>query len=505
MEKDITEKTMLASIAPDVIAKVPATLAKLYRLVPLEVQSGVLRVAISERGNVGTLRDLELILKMKVQGVTCELQYIEALLEQYYPEEAALLPRTDFFDRIPAEEALEEVEGLTRQTETFQLVNYLLSQAITLQASDIHIEPSSSGSQVRLRVDGLLHDFLFLPSKIAVVVVTQLKVMANLNTSERRLPQDGSIKIFLNKRMIELRVSTLPTIFGESMVLRVLNREAVSLDLTWLGMAGPHLDRFRSFLASPHGIILLTGPTGSGKTTTLYAALMELNHVGTKIMTTEDPIEYDVDGMMQIEINPEIGLTFASSLRAILRQDPDVIMVGEVRDIETAKVSIHAALTGHLVFSTLHTRDAPSAITRLMDMGIEPYLIADTLVGVVAQRLIRKICTACKEGSPVSPEEGLHLKAFHRVPDRLFYGKGCDACGMTGYRGRVGLYEMMRISPAIREMITEKQPLDLIRAVARREGMVTLREEGLRLAIEGITTLQVVLESTPLEQEGGIR
>jgi len=503
MEKDFKEKAALASISPDAIAKVPASLARLYRLIPLEVRAGVLRVAISDPANAGALRDLELSLKMRVQGVTCEPQYLDALLEQYYPEEAAVLPRSDFFDRILAEEVHEEVESLVSKPQILRLVQYLFSQAMTLQASDIHIEPSSSGSQIRYRVDGILHDFLFLPGKIALVVMTKLKVMADLNTSERRLPQDGSIKIFLNKRMIELRVSTLPTIFGESMVLRVLNREAVSLELVRLGMAGPHLDCFRNFLASPHGIILLTGPTGSGKTTTLYAALVELNTVGTKIITTEDPIEYDLDGIMQIEINPEIGLTFASSLRAILRQDPDIILVGEIRDIETAKVSIQAALTGHLVFSTLHTRDAPSAIARLMDMGVEPYLIADTLIGVVAQRLIRKICIQCKTASPADPGESLHLKELGLKSDQLFSGKGCDACGMTGYRGRVSLYEMMQISQEVREMITAKQPLDRIRNAARRSGMTTLREEGLRLVREGVTTLQEVLESTTLEKEGG--
>ncbi|TAK09374.1 MAG: type II/IV secretion system protein [Candidatus Manganitrophaceae bacterium] len=503
MEKSSGDRVERMTADIDAIAKVPASLARLYRLVPLEIRAGILRVATSDPANAGALRDLELSLKMKVQGVTCEPQYLDALLEQYYPEETAVLPRADFFDQILAEEVQEEVESLVSKPQILRLVHYLFSQAMTLQASDIHIEPSSTGSQIRYRVDGILHDFLFLPNKVALVVVTKLKVMADLNTSERRLPQDGSIKIFLNKRLIELRVSTLPTIFGESMVLRVLNREAVSLDLTRLGMAGTHLDRFRSFLASPHGIILLTGPTGSGKTTTLYAALVELNTVGTKIITTEDPIEYDLDGIMQIEINPEIGLTFASSLRAILRQDPDIILVGEIRDIETAKVSIQAALTGHLVFSTLHTRDAPSAIARLMDMGVEPYLIADTLIGVVAQRLIRKICVECKTDFPVGPTESLHLKEFGLISDCLFYGKGCDACGMTGFRGRVSLYEMMPISPEIREMITARQPLEQIRTAAHRTGMKMLREEGLRLVLEGITTLQEVLESTSFEKEAG--
>lgn len=503
MEKSSGDRVERITAEADAIAKVPASLARIYHLVPLEIRAGILRVATSDPVNAGALRDLELSLQMKVQGVTCEPQDLDALLEQYYPEEAAILPRADFFDRILAEEVQEEVESLVRKPQILRLVHYLFAQAITLQASDIHIEPSSTGSQIRYRVDGILHDFLFLPSKIALVVVTKLKVMADLNTSERRLPQDGSIKIFLNKRLIELRVSTLPTIFGESVVLRVLNREAVSLDLTRLGMAGTHLDLFRNLLASPHGIILLTGPTGSGKTTTLYAALVELNTVGTKIITTEDPIEYDLDGIMQIEINPEIGLTFASSLRAILRQDPDIILVGEIRDIETAKVSIQAALTGHLVFSTLHTRDAPSAIARLMDMGVEPYLIADTLVGVVAQRLIRKICIECKTDFPVGPVESLHLKEFGLIADCLFYGKGCDACGMTGFRGRVSLYEMMLISPEIREMITARRPLEQIRAAARRTGMTMLREEGLRLVLEGVTTLQEVLESTSLEKEAG--
>lgn len=496
MDKAFSHEKRSGPIPAEVIEMVPPPLARLYRLVPLDVRSGVLRVAAAGDPNIGALKDLAVSLKLKVEGVPSDPVEVEALLDQYYPEDASVLPRADFFDRVFAEEAPVGPEDLTGEQEIHRLVHYLFSQAIPLQASDIHIEPSLSGSQVRFRVDGVLNDFLLLPPQVAGVVVTRLKVMADLNTSERRLPQDGSIKIFLNKRMIELRVSTLPTIFGEGVVLRVLNREVVRLELDRLGMVGKHIQTFRTFLRSPHGIILLTGPTGSGKTTTLYAALVELNTVETKIITTEDPVEYDLEGIMQIEINPEVGLTFASSLRAILRQDPNIILVGEIRDIETARISVQSALTGHLVFSTLHTRDAPSAVARLMDMEVEPYLIADTLIGVVAQRLIRKVCVQCKTAAPPRPAEALHLKGVGVEAEHLYHGTGCEACGMTGYRGRVGLYEMMPVTPAVREKIAAGAPIDQIRKTACVEGMRTLREDGLRLVLEGVTTLQEVLEAT---------
>lgn len=496
MDELFEDEERSGPISADVIAMLPSSLARLYHLVPLEIRSGVLRVAVADEPNIGAMKDLAGILRLKVEGVPSDPEKVEALLDQYYPDDASVLPRADFFDRVFSEEASVRPEALVGEHEIHRIVHFLFSQAITLEASDIHLEPSLSGTQVRLRVDGVLNNFLFLPAQVAEVVVTRLKVMSDLNTSERRLPQDGGIKIFFNKRMVELRVSTLPMIFGEGVVLRVLNRETVRLELDQLGMNASHLEVFRTFLKSPHGIILLTGPTGSGKTTTLYSALVELNTVETKIITTEDPVEYDLEGIMQIEINPEVGLTFASSLRAILRQDPDIILVGEIRDIETAKISVQSALTGHLVLSTLHTRDAPSAVARLMDMDVEPYLIADTLIGVVAQRLIRKICRQCKTAAPPRPGEKLHLKEVGVEAEQLYFGKGCEACGMSGYRGRVGLYEMMRVTSNVREKIASGAPIDEIRKTACLEGMKSLQEDGISLVLDGVTTLQEVLEST---------
>ena len=388
-----------------------------------------------------------------------------------------------------------------RQRPVRKLLNMVLLMAIKDKASDLHFEPFEDEFRIRIKADGVLYEMVPPPRHLAFAITTRIKVMANLDIAERRLPQDGRIELNVGGHPVDLRVSVLPTMFGESVVMRVLDRSVISLDLNKTGMDDAILRQFRDVINKPNGIILVTGPTGSGKTTTLYAALTELNKITDKIITTEDPVEYDIDGLIQVPIDPSIGNTFAACLRAILRQDPDKILLGEIRDVETAEIAVQASLTGHTVFSTLHTNDAPSSITRLRDMGIPAFLITATLEGVLAQRLVRKVCSKCREEVMPTAEilAELELTSADIQGKKFFRGRGCDNCNRTGYRGRVGLFEMMPIDDDTRDLIMNNASTDVLRGHAKNRGMITLRDAGLQAAYNGITTAEEVIRETILE------
>jgi type IV pilus assembly protein PilB len=376
-------------------------------------------------------------------------------------------------------------------------------QAIRDKASDVHFEPFENEYKMRYRIDGVLYEMVPPPKHIAAALSSRIKVMANLDIAERRLPQDGRISLTVQGNPVDLRVSVLPTMFGESVVLRILDRSQMQLDLAKLGLGTDNLNIFRQLIHKPNGIVLVTGPTGSGKTTTLYAALSELNDIETKIITTEDPIEYDIDGIIQVQMKEEIGVTFAKCLRSILRQDPDVVMVGEIRDLETAEIAAQASLTGHIVFTTLHTNDAPSSIARLLDLGIEPFLLTATIEGIVAQRLVRKVCEQCK--TPFKPTES-QLMELGLTPDEVkgkqfYYGAGCSRCNNTGYKGRTGLYEIMTFNDEIRELIMNHASTNVLRTASQKAGMKLLRDAGLSAIYNGVTTIDEVVKETMAESE----
>jgi type IV pilus assembly protein PilB len=385
-----------------------------------------------------------------------------------------------------------------------KLINLVLLQAIKDKASDIHFEPFENEFKMRYRIDGVLYEMMPPPAHIAPAISSRVKVMANLDIAERRLPQDGRIELNVNNQPVDLRVAVLPTMFGESVVMRVLDRANVALDLEKLGMRDEDLKIFRAMIKKPNGIVIVTGPTGSGKTTTLYSALRELNDPSSKLITAEDPVEYDIDGIVQCQVKPDIELTFGRILRSMLRQDPDTILVGEIRDKETSEIAVQASLTGHLVFSTLHTNDAPSAIARLLDLGLEPFLVTATLEGIVAQRLVRKICTNCK--TDYTPTEDqlfeLGLKVEDVAGKSFYYGRGCDMCNSTGYRGRQGLYEFMTLDDEMRNLIVQHASTQQLRIEAKRRGMRTLRQCGLLAIYDGVTTIEEVVKETIMEEEG---
>jgi type IV pilus assembly protein PilB len=396
---------------------------------------------------------------------------------------------------------LADMEAMADSAPVRKLLNIVLLTAIKEHASDIHFEPFETEFRIRVKADGVLYELVPPPRHLAFAITTRIKVMANLDIAERRLPQDGRIELAVGGHPVDLRISVLPTLFGESVVMRVLDRSVVALDLTKVGMQPDTLEDFRKIMYKPNGIILVTGPTGSGKTTTLYSALSELNTMEDKVITTEDPVEYDMDGIIQIPIDPDIGNTFAHCLRSILRQDPDRILVGEIRDLETAEIAVQASLTGHMVFSTLHTNDAPSTITRLKDMGIPTFLITATVEAILAQRLVRRTCSRCREEAPVN--EGLLAEvgmSLDEVAGKTFYrGAGCEGCNNTGYKGRVGLFELMIMNDDLREMIMRNCSTDELRDRAKGYGMVTLRDAGMSFAADGTTSLEEVIRETVLE------
>jgi type IV pilus assembly protein PilB len=396
---------------------------------------------------------------------------------------------------------LTSVEALAESAPVRKLLNMVLLLAIRDGASDIHFEPFETEFRIRLKADGVLQEMVPPPKHLAFAITTRIKVMANLDIAERRLPQDGRIELTVGGHPVDLRVSVLPTLFGESVVMRVLDRGIVSLDLEKVGMEAPMLRRFREVIKRPNGIVLVTGPTGSGKTTTLYSALSELNEIDDKLITTEDPVEYDIDGIIQVPIDAEIGNTFAACLRAILRQDPDRILVGEIRDVETAEIAVQASLTGHMVFSTLHTNDAPATVTRLRDMGVPPFLITATVEAILAQRLVRRICSNCREeiipGADVLAD--LELTSDQIVGKKFFRGKGCEKCNRTGYKGRKGLFELLIMNDELRDMVMRNASTEDLREAARRNGMVTLRDSGMESIFAGETTADEVIRETIME------
>ncbi|MEJ5236917.1 type II secretion system ATPase GspE [Limisphaera sp. VF-2] len=494
-------------IPADVLELVPAETARLYQCIPVEDDGSTLKVAFADPLNPAQIDEVSFVVKRDIQPVVADPAEVQKAIERHYGEEATSVSEVlkelgaDAELAREAAEASEDIsvaEDLANQAPIVKFVNLVLQQAILDRASDIHFEPFEDEFKIRYRVDGALYEMTPPPKHLALPVISRIKVMANLNISERRLPQDGRITHNIGGRVVDLRVSTLPTQFGESVVLRVLDRSTVNLELENLGFPKFIYDYMTEAIQRPNGIIIVTGPTGCGKTTTLYACLRRINTIDSKLLTAEDPVEYDIEGIMQVPINEAVGMTFGRALRAFLRQDPDIIMIGEMRDLETAQIAIQSSLTGHLVLSTLHTNDAPGAVTRLIDMGTEPFLISSTLVAVLAQRLVRKICRECR--TPFEPTESqlalLNLSP-HDLGEKVFYyGRGCSNCNDTGYKGRKGIFELLVITEPIRALINERAPTVVLRQKAIELGMTTLREDGLRNIFEGETTIEEVVKYT---------
>jgi type IV pilus assembly protein PilB len=500
------------SIPAEVIEQVSVSIANVYRVVPISFEGNVLTVAMADPLNVNILDDLRFMLDCQVHGAVSDEEAVSNAIDKYYAGQTEsvedLIAEIDDSKLIEVQELddreeiidLKSIEEMAQSRPVRKLLNLVLLQAIKDQASDIHFEPFENEFKIRYRIDGVLYEMLPPPRHLALALTSRIKVMSGLNIAERRLPQDGRIELNIGGNPVDLRISTLPTMHGESVVMRVLDRSVVSLDLERLGLREDDLNIFRGLLTKPNGIIILTGPTGCGKTTTLYSALNEINDIGVKIITTEDPVEYDLDGIIQVEINESVGRSFAACLRSILRQDPDKILVGEVRDLETAQIAVQASLTGHIVFTTLHTNDAPTAITRLVDMGVEPFLIAATLEAVIAQRLVRRICSGCKEEYAPSQDALLELSLSpDDVQGKIFhYGRGCDACNNTGYKGRMALYEFLMIDDGIRDLIVAQESAIVVRDAARKRGMRLLRDGGLLAIYDGTTTIEEVVRETIL-------
>ena len=492
-------------IVPAILKLIPSGLARLHRALPIGLSGNTLRVALADPLDPRAAEDLRFALGKDVDVVVAPTEQIDNRIKEYYgadttsmEEVLKQLGEAGEMLQIRGDETAAAVEAEANATPIIRFVDLILYQAIQDRASDIHFEPFENEFKIRYRVDGALYEMSPPPRHLALPVISRVKVMANMNIAERRLPQDGRIQKNIAGRHVDLRVSTLPTQFGESVVLRVLDRSTVNLDLEMLGMPEYVHNYILEIINCPNGIFIATGPTGSGKTTTLYSCLRKINTVDSKLLTAEEPVEYDLEGIVQVPVNEAIGLTFARVLRAFLRQDPDRIMIGETRDLETAQIAIQASLTGHLVFTTLHTNDAPGAITRLIDMGVEPFLISATLEAVLGQRLLRSICPNCR--APYQPNESVlaQLELSKRdIGDRkFFYGKGCDACNHTGYKGRKGIYELMKITDPLRELINERAPTVVLKQKAIELGMVTLRQDGLRSIFAGDTTIEEVLKYT---------
>jgi type IV pilus assembly protein PilB len=503
-----------ANLSAEVLTLISETMATLYRVIPIQFEDNTLTIATAEPQNLSVADELRTFLGYTIRLVVTTEREIKQALDRFYDTagesvESIIAKLEDDEELLKQAEALAGdgpidltgAEALADSAPVRKLLNMVLLLAIKDHASDVHFEPFEDEFRIRIKADGVLYEMVPPPRHLAFAITTRIKVMANLDIAERRLPQDGRIELSVGGHPVDLRVSVLPTLFGESVVMRILDRSVVSLDLHKVGMDPPTIAAFREVIAKPNGIVLVTGPTGSGKTTTLYSALNELNTIEDKLITTEDPVEYDMEGIVQIPIDAEIGNTFANCLRSILRQDPDKILVGEIRDLETAEIAVQASLTGHIVFSTLHTNDAPSTVSRLKDMGVPTFLITATLEAILAQRLVRRICTQCREETEptlemmtqleLTPEEGKDVK-FYR-------GMGCDVCNNTGYKGRVGLFELMIITDKLRDMIMTNASVDEMREEARRNGMVTLRDAGMAFVNQGVTTAEEVLRETIID------
>jgi type IV pilus assembly protein PilB len=499
----------------DVLRLVPAAIAKKYEVLPVKRVSNTLTMAMADPTNVFALDDIAFMTNLQVLPVVASQAAIRRAIERNYEGQGGAVTEslTELASDVTAaavevvedEEApkldILELKESADEAPVVKLVNMVLGDAIQKGASDIHFEPYEKVYRIRFRIDGVLHEILSPPKRLEPALTSRLKIMSNLDIAERRLPQDGRIKLRYNEREIDFRVAILPTIFGEKAVLRILDKEALRLDLTQLGFDPGTLEHFQKAIHQPFGMVLITGPTGSGKTTTLYSAIQAINSPEHNIMTAEDPVEYNLRGVNQVQVNEGVGRTFAAVLRSFLRQDPDVILVGETRDLETAQISVRAALTGHLVFSTLHTNDCPSTVARLVDMGVPPFLVASSLVLILAQRLGRKVCKDCKEPYEIDEDT---LKPYGHQPTGLgrvtiYKGKGCTVCNFTGMKDRVALYEVMTMSPELRAMILKGGQAAELRALAQSQGMRTLRQAGLVKVLEGTTTVEEVLRVTVAE------
>ncbi len=495
-------------IKEDIIKIVPEEMIKKYKVIPINRFGNTLLLAIDDPSDINAIDDIKFYTGYNIDVVISSTRAIREVIDKIFDNVSAVEKIDSKFDLedIEYEDYDEEestdistIEKETQAGPVVKLVNYILTEAVKRKASDIHIEQFEKSFRVRFRVDGVLYEFMKLPMKLKNAIVSRLKIMSHLNIAERRLPQDGRIKLKYEKgKEIDFRVSTLPTLFGEKVVLRLLDKSNLQLDLKVLGFEERELNLFYEAIRKPYGMVLVTGPTGSGKTTTLYSALSELNKIDVNISTAEDPVEYNLEGINQVQIRENIGLTFAAALRSFLRQDPDIILVGEMRDLETAEIGVKAALTGHLVLSTLHTNDAPSTVTRLVDMGVEPFLIASSLLIVIAQRLARKVCSNCKKEIKLDKKVLLRYGVKEEEIDdfKVYKGEGCDICNGTGYKGRVALYEVMPISDTLKDLITREATTQEIKEQARKEGMKTLREVGLIKVKQGITTIEEVSRVT---------
>jgi type IV pilus assembly protein PilB len=501
---DISE----ADLTKEITDSISAETARMYQCVPVAVYGSTVQVAFTDPLNPEVVDQTAFASGKEIMPVVADPNQIQAVLNKIYPDQTGGAGFADILKEL-GEDRLREAVGagkdempdvtkLADATPIVKFVNLVLFQAVNDRASDIHFEPFEDEYKIRYRVDGALYEMAPPPKHLSGPIASRLKIMANLNISERRLPQDGRISLNLGGRQIDFRMSTLPTQFGESVVLRVLDRSAVNLELEGLGLPKHVYDYTAEAIQQPNGIFVVTGPTGSGKTTTLYSCLRKINTIDSKLLTAEDPVEFDIEGIMQVHINEGVGMTFMKALRSFLRQDPDIIMLGEMRDLETSQIAIQASLTGHLVLSTLHTNDAPGAVTRLVDMGVEPFLISSSLMAVLAQRLVRTVCKKCR--TPFEPTENqlslLNLSP-HDVGEKVFYyGRGCQNCNDTGYKGRKGIFELLAVTDAVRELINQRSPTVVIRQKAVEEGMITLREDGLRGIFEGETTIEEVLKYT---------
>ncbi len=494
-------------VDPEVVRLIPAEVATRFSVVPISRIGRQLMVAIANPANFFALDDIKFVTNLEVEPFVTTEDQIRRAIDKYYD---AALSMADVMRSM--EEDLEVVESQAEteiadfesadQPPVVKFVNSMIAQAVKEGASDIHVEPYERTLRVRFRVDGTLYERMNPPYRLKQAILSRLKIMSELDIAERRVPQDGRIKIRTGKKVIDLRVSTLPCIFGEKVVLRILDKSNLSLDLTQIGFQPDALERFLAAVALPYGMVLVTGPTGSGKTTTLYSALSRVNLPGVNIMTAEDPVEYNLDGINQVHVNEAVNLTFAAALRSFLRQDPNIIMVGEIRDFETASIAIKAALTGHLVFSTLHTNDAPSTLNRLTDMGVEPFLVASSTNLIVAQRLLRKVCQTCRRKREPTP---VLTKLINLAPGEevtLYEAVGCELCHGTGYKGRTGVYEVMPITGAVRELIVRRASTAEVKALAVREGMLTLRQDALLKLKAGITSAEEVLKETAADEDG---
>lgn len=503
---DIIELSKMQFEKP-IIDMIDSSTVRMYGIMPISYDGSVLTVASRNPLNYQISDELRFILSKDIRVVIAKEEDIDSTIEKYYPIESEsmhdMLASLELDITETQATAIEagtasDLESVANEAPIVRFVDVVLYQAIKAKSSDIHFEPFEKEFKIRYRVDGALYEMAPPPKNLAVPVISRIKIMSGLNIAERRRPQDGRIQIKIGGRPVDLRVSTLPTAFGESVVLRVLDRSVINLDLDVLGMPAEILKEVRKIIHLPNGIFIVTGPTGSGKTTTLYSALKEINNIEDKLLTAEDPVEYDLEGIIQLPINESLGMTFGRALRAFLRQDPDIIMIGEIRDIDTAQMAIQASLTGHFVFSTLHTNDAPGALTRLLDMGVEPYLITSSLIGVIGQRLIRKICSECK--TPYDPKDE-DLKSLNLTRDevgdrKFYYGKGCSMCNETGYKGRKAICELLILDNQLRQLIMKRCPTQVLKEKARELGMRTMREDGIRTIIDGDTTIEEVLRYT---------